>query len=110
MQHTRLLGHSVCLYSCAFFHAQHTKKQLSRMIGHSSLCARGSFQVFWDVIVSFSIRFRGRLKMWEMGPSSLNIWVMMAAVAEAASILVDEPQSTMAQKCFLIHHSPGARA
>jgi len=36
-------------------------------------------------------------------------WVIMAAVAEAASILVDDFQSTVAPKCFLIHHSPMAR-
>ena len=36
-------------------------------------------------------------------------WVIMAAVAEAASILVDELQSTVTPKCFLIHHSPVAR-
>jgi len=35
--------------------------------------------------------------------------VIMAAVAEAASILVDDFQSTVAPKCFLIHHSPVAR-
>jgi len=35
--------------------------------------------------------------------------VMMAAVAEAASILVDDFQSTVTPKCFLIHHSPVAR-
>ena len=35
--------------------------------------------------------------------------MIMAAAAEAASILIDDFQSTVTPKCFLIHHSPVAR-
>jgi len=37
------------------------------------------------------------------------MWVMAAAVADARNILVDEVQSTVTPKCFLIHHIPVTR-